>query len=188
MSYPVIRLHEIQGALGRRNRLDFGTVMPRVQIPSPDQIRIQSHPAGGFNVTSPVVVVNPPTGDFAVLADVVDVFPVCNRSFVPLAQVTVGAGQGQAGRSRSRRGCGAAVESNVSEHALTKKVSAIAVMAAPLRTVLKTMTWPGSYKRGRRAYQKALVAAQRAGRESLGAGLPELGAGRAGRAGKELVG
>src|SRR5207249_2187604 len=54
-------------ALGRRNRLDFGTVMPRVQIPSPDQIRIQSHPAGGFNVTSPVVVVNPPTGDFAVL-------------------------------------------------------------------------------------------------------------------------
>ena len=37
------------------------------------------------------------------------------------------------------------VESNVSEHALTKKVSAIAVMAAPLRTVLKTMTWPGSY-------------------------------------------
>src|SRR5439155_24631028 len=93
-----------------------------------------------------VVVVNPPTGDFAVLADVVDVFPVCNRSFVPLAQVTVGAGQGQAGRSRSRRGCGVEVESNVSEHALTKKVSAIAVMAAPLRTVLKTMTWPGSYK------------------------------------------
>jgi len=135
MSYPVIRLHEIQGALGRRNRLDFGTVMPRVQIPSPDQIRIQSHPAGGFNVTSPVVVVNPPTGDFAVLADVVDVFPVCNRSFVPLAQVTVGAGQGQAGRSRSRRGCGVEVESNVSEHALTKKVSAIAVMAAPLRGV-----------------------------------------------------
>ncbi|TMG14631.1 MAG: hypothetical protein E6I00_00115 [Chloroflexi bacterium] len=86
-----------------------------------------------------------PTGDFAVLADVVDVFPVCNRSFVPLAQVTVGAGQGQAGWSRSRRGCGVEVESDVSEHALTKKVSAIAVMAAPLRTVLKTMTWPGSY-------------------------------------------
>src|SRR2546427_3961363 len=119
-----------------------------------------------------------PTGDFAVLADVVDVVPVCNRSFVPLAQVTVGAGQGQAGRSRSRRGCGVEVESNVSEHALTKKVSAIAVMAAPLRTVLKTMTWPGSYKRGRRAYQKALVAAPTGGRESLGAGLPELGAGR----------
>ena len=54
MSYPVIRLHEIQGALGRRNRLDFGTVWPRVQIPGPDQIRIQSHPAGGFNVTSPL--------------------------------------------------------------------------------------------------------------------------------------
>jgi len=59
------------------------------------------------------------------------------------------------------------VESNVSEHALTKKVSAIAVMAAPLRTVLKTMTWPGSYKRGRRAYQKALVACPTGGRESL---------------------
>src|SRR5438876_11009827 len=187
MSYPVIRLHEIQGALGRRNRLDFGTVWPRVQIPGPDQIRIQSHPAGGFNVTSPVVVVNPPTGDFAVLADVVEV------SRLQSVLRTVGSGNG-----RCRPGSGGKVTESegVRRGSREQRVGACTDQESEryrghggtLAHGVENDDMAGQLQTREARLPEGAGRCPTGGRESLGAGLPELGAGRSGRAGKELAG
>jgi hypothetical protein len=42
-------------------------------------------------------------------------------------------------------GFGPELEGDGLEHAQTKKAIAVAAMAAPKRTLLKTMPWPGGY-------------------------------------------
>lgn len=59
-----------------------------------------------WSVLRAAVVVNPPTGDFPVLTDIVNVSPIFNRPHGPEALITVGARQRHAGRQRTRVGLG----------------------------------------------------------------------------------